>query len=77
MYDVWRNKKRKLLTIGVCRTPYLWPKSDEPRYAIALGASAGFSMATAALAWWAKAIMLRRNKALRASESETRNFYVY
>lgn len=59
------------------RTPYLWPKSDEPRYAIALGASAGFSMATAAFAWWAKAIMIRRNKKLRDSATETTNFYVY
>ncbi|KAJ4390598.1 hypothetical protein N0V93_004194 [Gnomoniopsis smithogilvyi] len=66
-----------IMNISFIWTPYLWPKSDEPRYAIALGASAGFSMATAALAWWAKAIMLRRNKVLRASEEETRNFYVY
>ncbi|KAJ4423747.1 hypothetical protein N0V82_001634 [Gnomoniopsis sp. IMI 355080] len=66
-----------IMNISFIWTPYLWPKSDEPRYAIALGASAGFSMATAALAWWAKAIMIRRNKALRASEVETTNFYVY
>lgn len=58
-------------------TPYLWPKSDEPRYAIAMGSSAGFSIATALLAWWAKIIMLRRNKKLRQSDDETMVFYVH
>jgi hypothetical protein len=65
------------MLIELRRTPYLWPKSDGPRYAIALGASAGFSMATAALAWVAKTIMIRRNKALRESDDETNVFYVY
>ncbi|KAF2209554.1 hypothetical protein CERZMDRAFT_70044 [Cercospora zeae-maydis SCOH1-5] len=58
-------------------TPYLWPKSDEPRYTIALGSSAGFSMATAALAWVAKAMMTRRNRKIRQSGDETTNFYVH
>lgn len=58
-------------------TPYLWPSSDEPRYAIAMGSSAGFSLATAALAWVAKIIMMRRNKKLRQSDDETRVFYVH
>lgn len=58
-------------------TPYLWPKSDEPRYAIAMGSSAGFSLATAALAWIAKVMMLRRNKVLRQSDDETKVFYVH
>jgi hypothetical protein len=34
-------------------------------------------MATAALAWVAKGIMIRRNKALRESDDETNVFYVY
>ncbi|GIZ37702.1 hypothetical protein CKM354_000114200 [Cercospora kikuchii] len=58
-------------------TPYLWPKSDGPRYTIALGSSAGFSMATAALAWVAKFMMMRRNRKIRQSGDETTNFYVY
>ncbi|KAI5360954.1 hypothetical protein Slin15195_G088640 [Septoria linicola] len=58
-------------------TPYLWPKSDEPRYTIALASSAGFSMATAALAWVAKFMMMRRNKKIRQSSDENTNFYVY
>lgn len=58
-------------------TPYLWPKSDEPRYAIAMGASAGFSLATFLLAWLAKFLLVRRNNKLRASNNETNTFYVY
>jgi len=34
-------------------------------------------MATAALAWVAKTIMIKRNKALRESDDETTVFYVY
>lgn len=62
------------MTLG---TPYLWPTSDEPRYAIALGSSAGFSLATAALAWVAKGMMVQRNKKLRESDDETQTFYVF
>lgn len=61
----------------ILRTPYLWPKSDEPRYIIALSSSAAFSFATFALAWLAKVIFVKRNKALRESNDETTTFYVY
>ena len=66
-----------IMNISFIWTPYLWPTSDEPRYAIAMGSSAGFSIATAALAWLAKVVMVRRNKKLRASDDETTVFYVY
>lgn len=66
-----------IMNISFIWTPYLWPKSDEPRYAIAMGSSAAFSIVTALLAWWAKLILARRNKRLRASEDETTAFYVY
>lgn len=66
-----------IMNVSFIWTPYLWPKSDGPRYAIAMASSAGFSIATALLAWLAKFIMLRRNKALRASDDETTSFYVY
>jgi len=81
-----QTKEKKAVAIGIVTTvmnasfiwtPYLWPKSDGPRYALALGSSAGFSMATAALAWLAKIIMKRRNKALRQTDDETTVFYVY
>jgi hypothetical protein len=42
-----------------------------------MGSSAGFSIATAALAWLAKVILKRRNAAMRASEDESGNLYVY
>lgn len=58
-------------------TPYLWFKEDGPRYIIALAASAGFSMGTAAVAWVARIIMIRRNNKLKQQESEEQNFYVY
>lgn len=58
-------------------TPYLWPKSDEPRYVTAMASSAAFSIATALLAWLAKVLMLRRNKKIRASDNEATIFYVY
>ncbi|KAL1647643.1 hypothetical protein SLS61_007273 [Didymella pomorum] len=58
-------------------TPYLWDPADEPRYTPALASSAGFSMATAACAWVAKIIMMRRNRKLRQSGDEATNFYVH
>ncbi|KAM5363836.1 hypothetical protein ACJZ2D_011812 [Fusarium nematophilum] len=58
-------------------TPYLWREKDAPRYVPAMASSAAFSIATAALAWLAKAIMIRRNRKLRAQDDETTVFYVY
>ncbi|KAJ2977487.1 hypothetical protein NQ176_g4345 [Zarea fungicola] len=66
-----------IMNVSFIWTPYLWPKSDGPRYAMAMASSAAFSIATALLAWLAKFIMLRRNRKLRASDDETVNFYVY
>lgn len=59
------------------RTPYLWPKSDAPRYVIALSSSAAFSVMTAVLAWVAKILFLRKNKQIREEDSDAQNFYVY
>lgn len=81
-----QTKEKKAVAISIVTTvmnasfiwtPYLWPKSDGPRYAIALGSSAGFSIATAMLAWVAKFMLMRRNKKLQASEDEVTNYYVY
>ena len=66
-----------IMNISFIWTPYLWPKSDEPRYLIAMVSSGVFSIATAVLAWVAKIIMIRRNRKLLASEDETQVFYVY
>jgi hypothetical protein len=58
-------------------TPYLWDPKDEPRYTPALGASAAFSMGTAACAWVAKIVMVRRNNKLRQNPDETQSYYVH
>jgi hypothetical protein len=81
-----QTKEKKAVSISIVTTimnasfiwtPYLWPKSDAPRYAIALGSSAGFSIGTALMAWLAKFVLTRRNKKLRESEDEVANYYVY
>jgi hypothetical protein len=65
------------LLTRIIRTPYLWPKSDGPRYILALSSSAAFSVATALLAWLAKILFTRKNKQLREQDSENMTFYVY
>jgi hypothetical protein len=81
-----QTKEKKAVAIGMVTmimnmsfiwTPYLWPKSDEPRYVMAMASSAAFSIATALLAWLAKAILVRRNRKIRASDDEATIFYVY
>lgn len=66
-----------IMNISFIWTPYLWPESHEPRYLMAMVCSAGFSIATAALAWLAKFLLKRRNAKLRASEDEVTVLYVY
>lgn len=58
-------------------TPYIWRKVDAPRYWPAMSASAGFSVATLAVAWVVKIILKRRNNKLRSSENEALSYYVY
>ena len=49
-------------------TPYMWPKSDEPRYVMAMS-SAG--------AWAMRIWLMRENKKIRQSEDETVLRYAY
>ena len=56
---------------------YLWPKSDAPRYTIAMSSSAAFSVACASAAWAMKVILIRLNKKIRQSDDETVLFYAY
>lgn len=69
MVTTWMN-------ISQIWTPYLWPRSDSPRYALALGTSAGFSLMAAIFAWIAKTMLVKRNKRLR-EEGKATIFYVY
>ncbi|KAK6220173.1 MFS transporter [Colletotrichum tabaci] len=81
-----QTKEKKSISIGIVTcvstlaavyTPYLWPSSDEPRYVLAMGTSAGFSIAAALLAWLLRFMLVRENKRLaqRADHDGTR--YVY
>ncbi|OBT56124.1 hypothetical protein VE04_02798 [Pseudogymnoascus sp. 24MN13] len=58
-------------------TPYLWPKSDGPRYVTALASSAAFSFATLAGAWAMKFILMRQNKKIRQREGDATLFFAY
>jgi hypothetical protein len=81
-----QTPEKKAVAIGIVTTimnasfiwtPYLWPKSDGPRYIIALSSSAAFSVATFLTAWVAKIVFMRRNKKLREADGETQTFFVY
>lgn len=58
-------------------TPYLWPDFDEPRYAIAMGASAGFSLLCAASAWVMKLWLIKINRKIRTSNDESMLAFAY
>jgi MFS family permease len=58
-------------------TPYMWPKSDEPRYVMAMSSSAALSVATAAGAWAMRVWLRRENKKIRGSQDEAIVFYAY
>lgn len=58
-------------------TPYMWPKSDEPRYVMAMSSSAALSFATAAGAWGMRFWLKRENEKIRAREEEATLYYAY
>ncbi|KAK8100392.1 major facilitator superfamily domain-containing protein [Apiospora kogelbergensis] len=79
-----REKKAAALAIAntsaslsLIWTPYLWPKSDGPRYLPALASSAAFSIACAAGAWYMKWLLVRANRKICQSNSEATLFYAY
>lgn len=63
--------------LGSVYTPYLWPDSDAPRFATAMGASIGFSAGVIVVAWVMRFILMRANRRIKAEESETVNLYAY
>lgn len=65
------------MQIGYIYGAYLWPKSDEPRYAIGFGASAGFAFLSILCAWWIRVLLVRENRRIRASTSEHVNLHGY
>ncbi|KAL4951217.1 major facilitator superfamily domain-containing protein [Aspergillus filifer] len=66
-----------IANISFIWTPYLWPSSDEPRYAIAMSASAAVSLACLAGAWVMKIWLVQLNKRIRQSSGESHLFYAY
>ncbi|RMZ67377.1 major facilitator superfamily transporter [Pyrenophora seminiperda CCB06] len=63
--------------IGYIYGAYLWPDSDEPRYGIGFGASAGFALLSIACAWIIRMMLIKENQRLKASTNERINLYGY
>jgi hypothetical protein len=57
-------------------TPYMWPKSDEPRYVMAMSSSAALSIATVIGAWAMRIWLAAENKKIRQND-ETENVLYY
>lgn len=77
------KKASSLAIVNTCAnasfvwTPYLWPDFDEPRYAIAMGSSAGFSLLCAGAAWIMKLWLIRTNRKIRQSNDESILAFAY
>lgn len=64
--------------IGYIYGAYLWPKSDEPRYGIGFGTSAGFALGSIFCAWAIRWMLIKDNRRMKASAStEHLNLYGY
>jgi len=81
-----QTKERKACSLAIVNTianasfiwtPYLWPDSNAPRYDIAMGSSAGFSLACAAGAWCMKLWLIRLNRKIRQTDDENILAYAY
>ncbi|RKL19855.1 hypothetical protein BFJ68_g3334 [Fusarium oxysporum] len=64
-------------TLSLIWTPYLWPKSDAPRYVLPLSSSAGFAVACIAGVWLMRWMLVRQNRKIRQTDSEATLFYAY
>ena len=63
--------------IGYIYGAYLWPKYDEPRYAIGFGASAAFALLSIGCAWIIRIMLIKENQKLKMSTNERVNLYGY
>ncbi|VUC35913.1 unnamed protein product [Clonostachys rosea] len=66
-----------IATIGFIYNPYFWPSDDQPRYTIAMSASAAYSVVAAIFAWILRFMLVKENRKIRASHSEETMFYAY
>lgn len=83
---VGQTPEKKAVTIAMANTfgnlasvytPYLWPKSAEPRYTMPMIASSLFSLGVILCAWIMRFSLQHKNKKLRQTNPEATNFYVY
>jgi hypothetical protein len=58
-------------------TAYLYPSSDGPKYLIAMGSNSAFAFATIASAWAMKIWLMRKNKKIIRSNSDTQVIFAY
>ncbi|KAI8965640.1 MFS transporter [Daldinia sp. FL1419] len=63
--------------IGYIYGAYLWPDSDEPRYGIGFGASAGFALLSICCAWVVRTLLIQENRKILASNPGRVNLYSY
>lgn len=56
-------------------TPYLYPKSDGPKYIIAMSGNAAFAFASIAAAWTLRTWLMVQNRRLKISGGNV--FYAY
>ncbi|KAK5949530.1 hypothetical protein OHC33_009336 [Knufia fluminis] len=58
-------------------TPYLYPKSDGPRYLIAMSANTAFSFVTIVCAWILRLWLMRTNSKIQKADGANKVFYAY
>ena len=63
--------------IGYIYGAYMWPKKDDPRYAVGFGASGGFAVLSIGCAWIIRWMLIKENRKIRASTTEHVNLYGY
>lgn len=58
-------------------TPYLYPKSNGPKYLIATGANASFAFATVAAAWMLRFWLGAKNRKMKREDPTTAVLFAY
>jgi len=58
-------------------TPYLYPKSDAPKYLMAMVTNAAFVVAVIALVWVMRFWLQAKNKQMKRDNADVRLLYAY
>lgn len=65
-------------SLGNVYGPYLWPKTDSPRYATGFGTAGGFCLLAIAGSWYMRWVLKRENVKIKSSAtSEHIGLYGY